>query len=92
MNMRWGGVVVRWSLKVMGVFGLALAQPPSVQASLAAEQAVLDARVDAARRLLQGQATEVPAGEERSRVAQWMNWPNWGNWGNWPNWGNWRNF
>lgn len=92
MNMRWGGVVVRWSLKVLGALGLALSQPPSVQASVAAEQAALDARVDAARRLLQGQATEAPAGDEPSRVAQWMNWPNWGNWGNWPNWGNWRNF
>lgn len=89
MNMRWGGVVVSWSLKVFGAFSLLVLQAPSVQASLPVAQAALDARVGAARRLLQEKADEAPAGATRFWVAQWMNWPNWGNWGNW---GNWRNF
>jgi hypothetical protein len=82
---------VGWSLKVLGAIGLIAVQAPSAQAALvSAERGALEARVEAARRVLQQQAAdEKPAGSTRFWVAQWLNWPNWGNWGNW---GNWRNF
>lgn len=92
MSVRWGGEVLRWSLRALGVVGLVASQAPTAQASLLPEREALEARVEVARRVLQQQASEPPAGATRFWVAQWLNWPNWPNWGNWGNWPNWRNY
>jgi hypothetical protein len=91
--------MLRRALAHASVFaGAAGALVGAVPASAAVplERQALEARVQAVRAVLQGQAepgnaagsAAVAAREPPSRVAQWFNWGNWNNWNNWKNWAN----
>lgn len=81
--------VVRKLLGLFGVAGFVVSQMPLAEASVPDERARLEARVEAARAILQEQSLAPGPDREASRLTQWFNWPNWGNWGNWGNWRNW---
>ena len=87
-------VLARASVFAGAAGALGAAAPASAAVQL--ERQALEARVQAIRAVLQGQAESgtaansdaASAREPSSRVAQWFNWGNWNNWNNWKNWAN----